>query len=272
MIYFIATPIGNLDDITIRALKILKSSKYIVCEDTRRISTILNKYHITNKQKIIFNDFNKDEILNKIIEIAEKEDISFVSDAGMPIISDPGYEIVQKSLEKKIKFTIIPGSSASLTALCLSGLKPDKFLFLGFLPKKKKNKKELLQTYLNTIATFIIFENQNRVNETLQIIFDVFGNVDTSIVRELTKIYEEVIRGKIETLIKSLANKLLKGEIVIIFENRKKNSYDNVGSNKITKYINELKKKNFTNKQIKYILKLFLNLENRNIYKILNQI
>lgn len=265
MIYFIATPIGNLKDVTIRALKILRSCKYIICEDTRRTSVLLNKYHIKNREFIIYNDFNKLKVINRILDLTKENDLCFVSDAGMPIISDPGFKLVRELIEKNISYTVIPGPSSSLTALCLSGMTPDKFTFLGFLPKSKNKKIELLKLFVHVKTSIIIFENQNRVVKTLEIILDVFGNINAAIVRELTKIYEQVIRGNVKYLLKKLENKKLKGEIVIIVENKEPQN----NNKNFTEYIDKLKKCNFTNKEIKKILKALFNFKAENIYKLI---
>jgi len=270
MIYFISTPIGNLEDITIRAIKQLRKCKYIICEDTRRTTLLLNKYKIYNKEKIIYNDFNKYKQVEKIIELAKTNDLCFVSDAGMPIISDPGFELIKKLRENNLPYTILPGPSASLTALALSSLKPDKFLFLGFLPKSKSDKLKLLKKYKNIQATFILYENQNRVNETLEIISEIFGNVKTAIVRELTKIYEEIIVNNITEILNFLKDKILKGEIVILFESEIENEQTTNNIEHIKEIIKKLKMKNFTNREIKNIIDTIFNLNN-DIYKLLNE-
>ncbi|HOK40493.1 MAG TPA: 16S rRNA (cytidine(1402)-2'-O)-methyltransferase [bacterium] len=270
MIYFISTPIGNLEDITIRAIKQLRKCKYIICEDTRRTTLLLNKYKIYNKEKIIYNDFNKYKQVEKIIELAKTNDLCFVSDAGMPIISDPGFELIKKLRENNLSYTILPGPSASLTALCLSSLKPDKFLFLGFLPKLKSDKFKLLKKYKNIKATFILYENQNRVNETLEIIRELFGNVKIAIVRELTKIYEDLIVNNISNLLEILKDKVLKGEIVILFESEIESEQKINNVEQIKEIIKKLKRKNFSNREIKNIIDIIFKI-NKDIYKLLNE-
>lgn len=257
MVYFIATPIGNLEDITVRALKILRKTNTIICEDTRHTSVLLNKYNIKNKQLISYNDYNKELKIDNLILTAKNEDVSFVSDAGMPIISDVGYKFLQKLIINCIDYTVIPGPSASLSALCLSALKPDKFLFLGFLPKNKSGIISILQSYKYTNATFIIFENKNRVLNTLNLIHDVLGNRNAAIVREITKIYEEIISGKVKDIIEKVKIKQIKGEIVILLENFSSINDDIISTQQLNDYIIALKKFHFSNKDIKNILKIF---------------
>jgi 16S rRNA (cytidine1402-2'-O)-methyltransferase len=264
MVFFIATPIGNLEDITLRAIKTLRKINIIICEDTRQTSKLLNKYNIKNKKLIPYNDFNKLALLDDLVNQAKHNDLAFVSDAGMPIISDTGYKFLNELIINKIKYTVLPGPTASLTALSLSGLKPDKFLFLGFLPKSKNKIITLLETYKNTPASIIIYENKNRLLNTLKIIKEVFGNKKVAVIREITKIYEEVISDYVEEIINILETRLLKGEIVTIIENYDIKKIDN----EIEKKIFELKKLNLSSKEIKNIIQIFTG--NKISYKFLD--
>lgn len=214
-LYVVPTPIGNLKDITLRALEVLKSVNYIVCEDTRRTKILLDHYRIKDKKLISYFAPREDEKVSLILQILEKENVALVVDAGMPGISDPGYKLIKASLEQGIDIEVLPGPSAFLTALIGSGLPTDKFLFLGFLPKK--GLENYLKKYKDLEATIIFYESPYRILKTLDIIEKVFGNVDLVIAREISKIYEEYLRGKLSEIKEKIKNKKLKGEITIVF-------------------------------------------------------
>lgn len=215
MLYIVATPIGNLEDITLRALRILQESDYIFAEDTRQTKKLLNHYEI-EKTMLQYHEHNKHIQTEKGISLLkEGKIISLVTDAGTPCISDPGYELVNRALEENIKVIPLPGASALTTAACASGLSMRRMAYEGFLPKKKGR-----QTLFNKLKTeerpIVMFESPNRVLRTLKDIHEHLGNRYVVIVREITKIYEEIIRGNVEDLINKIEEKPLKGEIVII--------------------------------------------------------
>ena len=215
-LYIVSTPIGNLSDISNRALEILSSVKCVAVEDTRISKKLLAKYKIDNKM-IVYNNFNESRQYNKIIDLLEKgDDIALVSDAGTPCISDPGYLLVNACRKKEINVFSIPGPSSAIAALSISGLPSDSFYFEGFLPKKKgrKTKFELLNTFECTI---VIFESPQRVVKTLLDIKKYMGeNRRVSIHREITKIYEESYWGSVNESIDYFSNKKCKGEFVIL--------------------------------------------------------
>ncbi|AAC07168.1 16S rRNA (cytidine(1402)-2'-O)-methyltransferase [Aquifex aeolicus] len=216
-LYVIPTPIGNLKDITLRALEVLKEVNYIACEDTRRTMILLNHYGIKGKKLISYYEPKEEKQIPKILKVLEKEDVALVTDAGMPAISDPGYRLIRKCIEKGIEIEVLPGPSAVITALVGSGLPPDRFLFVGFPPKKgTKGFFEELKSCEDT--TVILFENPNRLLKTLKIIHEVFGNVQACVARELTKLHEEYIRGNLEEIIQELESReKIKGEVVVLF-------------------------------------------------------
>jgi 16S rRNA (cytidine1402-2'-O)-methyltransferase len=217
-LYVVGTPIGNLKDITFRAIEVLQSVNFIACEDTRRTSILLNHYKIEGKKLLSYYEPKESVQVPKIIKLLEKEDVALVTDAGMPSISDPGYKLIRACIEKGIPVEVIPGPSAVLTALVGSGLPTDRFTFVGFLPKKGLNNfLEELKAYKD--STIIAFESPNRVLKSLEAIKEVYGdNTTVCIARELTKLHEEYIRGRVVEVLEELSKRVeIKGEIVILW-------------------------------------------------------
>ena len=223
-LYIIATPIGNYDDISIRAVKLLSLVDILLCEDTRKTKKLLSHLKINYNNLISYNDNNAEKKRPYILkQLLLNKNIGLVSDAGTPLISDPGYKIVQECYQENINVTHLPGPSSVINALVLSGLPTNQFFFGGFLSSKKIGKeKQLLATKYNTM-TGIWFDTCLRLENTLKIMLDTYGNRKVSIARELTKIYEDVICSdllNINNVInkRSQNNKPLKGEIVIIVD------------------------------------------------------
>jgi 16S rRNA (cytidine1402-2'-O)-methyltransferase len=217
-LYVVGTPIGNLKDITFRAVEVLQSVNFIACEDTRRTSILLNHYKIEGKKLLSYYEPKESVQVPKIIKLLEKEDVALVTDAGMPSISDPGYKLIRACIEKGIPVEVIPGPSAVITALVGSGLPTDRFTFVGFLPKKGLNNfLEELKAYKD--STIIAFESPNRVLKSLEAIKEVYGdNTTVCIGRELTKLHEEYIRGRAVEVLEELNKRgEIKGEIVILW-------------------------------------------------------
>lgn len=218
-LYVIATPIGNLQDITLRALEILKEVDLIVCEDTRVTSRLLNKYEI-KKPMVAVSEFNEEQVVYEVMKKLESMNIALVSDAGTPLISDPGYRIVNTAIKKGYKVVPIPGASAIIAALSASGLPTDKFVFLGFLSKSETKAIKNLEVFQSIETTIVLYESPHRIVETLEIIQKVFGEINVTIARELTKIYEEIITEKVGIHIESYKQKEPKGEIVVLFSTK----------------------------------------------------
>jgi 16S rRNA (cytidine1402-2'-O)-methyltransferase len=217
-LYVVGTPIGNLKDITFRAIEVLQSVNFIACEDTRRTSILLNHYKIEGKKLLSYYEPKESVQVPKIIKLLEKEDVALVTDAGMPSISDPGYKLIRACIEKGIPVEVIPGPSAVITALVGSGLPTDRFTFVGFLPKKGLNNfLEELKAYKD--STIIAFESPNRVLKSLEAIKEVYGdNTTVCIARELTKLHEEYIRGRAVEVLEELNKRgEIKGEVVILW-------------------------------------------------------
>jgi len=219
-LFIVATPIGNLEDITIRALKILREVSFIACEDTRQTIKLLNKYKI-KKRLISYYQPKEEKKIPYIISLLEKGyDGALVSDAGTPGISDPGYKLVARALEKNIKIVPVPGPTALITALCASGMPTDRFLFIGFPPKKESALKKLLDSLKEEKGTLIFYQSVKRLVSFLEKVNQVFGNREIVIARELTKIHEEFLRGKVEEIIPQLKDKIIKGELVILVKGK----------------------------------------------------
>lgn len=215
-LYIVATPIGNLEDITYRAINILQTVDIIAAEDTRHTLKLLNHYNIS-KHLISYHRHNEEEKSEDLIsKLKEGKNIALVSDAGTPGICDPGEEIIYKSIEEGIQVIPIPGACAFVNALICSGLSTDTFLFLGFLPLNKKNRKHKLQQIQQSHQTAIIYEAPHKLQSTLKDLQEVIGERKVVIARELTKIHEEFIRGNIQEILE--ITKEAKGEMIILIE------------------------------------------------------
>ena len=225
-LYIIATPIGNLEDITLRALRILKEVDIIAAEDTRQTLKLLNHYDIS-KHLISYHRHNEETKSNYLIEkLNEGQNIGLVSDAGTPGISDPGEEVIKKAIEEGIEVIPIPGACAMVNALICSGLDTKEFSFLGFLPLNKKLRKEKLEEIKNATKTVILYEAPHKMKATLKDLKDYIGNRKVVLARELTKIHEEFIRKSIDELIDEV--EYLKGEMILIIEEGEVKKQENI--------------------------------------------
>ena len=215
-LYIVATPIGNLDDITLRALKILKEVNLIAAEDTRQTLKLLNHFEIS-KPLISYHRHNEDVKSNILIEkLKNGENIALVSDAGTPGICDPGEEVIKKAIEENIEVIPIPGACAFVNALITSGLDTKEFTFLGFLPLNKKLRKEKIEEINKSQKTVVIYEAPHKMKNTLIDLKEILNDRKIVLARELTKIHEEFIRGSIDELLNNIDN--LKGEMILIIE------------------------------------------------------
>ena len=221
MLYFISTPIGNLNDISLRAIDVIRSSDYLYAEDTRNIKKLLNFINLKVKSKS-FHEHNEHKVSLEIIEnLRNGKIVSIVSDAGTPVISDPGYKLIQICLKENIKYTLIPGPSSVLSSLVMSGLSPNRFSFYGFIPRKAGDQNRFFETLSNDVKTSIVFESPKRIKKTLINLQKFVGkNRKISLCKEMTKIHEDVFRGKISEIIKDIENDQinLKGELVLVIE------------------------------------------------------
>ncbi|HIZ53141.1 MAG TPA: 16S rRNA (cytidine(1402)-2'-O)-methyltransferase [Candidatus Enterococcus avicola] len=219
ILYLVPTPIGNLEDMTFRSVRILKEVDLIASEDTRNTQKLLNHFEITTPQRS-FHEHNYKERIPQLIELLQEgTSIAQVSDAGMPSISDPGHELVVACIAAKIKVVALPGPTAGLTALIASGLTPQPNYFYGFLPRKKKEQLEVLNQFKQEKATVIYYESPHRIQKTVQVMMEVFGETRQAVVcRELTKLHEEYLRGTLGELNAYLKEHTIKGECCLMVE------------------------------------------------------
>lgn len=249
-IYIVATPIGNLDDITLRALKTLQEVDLIAAEDTRQTLKLLNHFQIS-KPLISYHRHNEDIKSNILIEkLKNGENIALVSDAGTPGICDPGEEVIKKAIEENIDVIPIPGACAFVNALIASGLNTKEFIFLGFLPLNKKLRKEKLEEINKSDKTIIIYEAPHKMKNTLIDLKEILKNRKIVLARELTKIHEEFIRKDIDELLENIDN--LKGEMILIIEGIEDKGEEESELNLLTleEHYNYYKNKGFEKKEI----------------------
>lgn len=218
-LYIVSTPIGNLEDITLRALRVLREADLIACEDTRTTKKLLLRYGI-DKPLASYHEHNETEKSNELVSLlAEGMNLALVSDAGTPCISDPGYRLVKLACENGIEVLSIPGPSSVVSAISVSGLSTSAFAFFGFLPRTKKHLTDFLRRIKDYPETLVFFESPNRVVKTLHSMSEVFGNRRISLSREMTKLHEETIRGSVSQVLVELESRgLIKGEITIVAE------------------------------------------------------
>jgi len=225
-LYLVPTPIGNLKDITLRALEVLQNVDIIAAEDTRQSLKLLNHFNI-KKTLISYHQHNEQGRSEDIIrQIKEGKDIAIISDAGSPGISDPGSVIVLKCIEQNIDFVVLPGATAITTALVYSGLDTTKFIFRGFLPRENKERKPIIDDLINRSETLIFYEAPHRLLNTLEFLYENFGDRKISMCRELTKLYEEIIRLTLEKAVEYYKQNSPRGEYVLVIEGKSKEAID----------------------------------------------
>ncbi|QGH32634.1 16S rRNA (cytidine(1402)-2'-O)-methyltransferase [Gracilibacillus salitolerans] len=226
-LYVVPTPIGNLEDITIRALRILEEADAVLAEDTRNTGKLLHHFEL-KKKMISYHEHNKMARQDQILELLSNgENLALVSDAGMPGISDPGYEMVQAAIQSDLPVVVLPGANAALSALVGSGLPTGHFYFYGFLPRKKKDRDQAIQLLQSIDTTFILYESPHRIEETIKLLWDSLGDRQVAIARELTKRYEEYIRGSLPEIAEWITDHTIKGECCIVVEGIKENPQTN---------------------------------------------
>jgi len=219
-LYVVPTPIGNLKDMTLRAIEVLESVDIIAAEDTRQSLKLLNHFNI--KKPLIsyhkFNEQNKSESIIKLLK--EGKNVAIISDAGTPGVSDPGSVIIAKCLEEEIEFIVLPGATAVITALVYSGMDTTKFIFRGFFPRETKERKKIVDEICDREETIIFYEAPHRLLDALSFLLNSIGDRSLAVCRELTKIHEEIFRGTFNDAIKHFNNKQIKGEIVLVIEGK----------------------------------------------------
>jgi 16S rRNA (cytidine1402-2'-O)-methyltransferase len=220
-LYLVATPIGNLQDITLRALETLRHVDLIAAEDTRHAAILLRQYDI-HKPTISYHDFNERKVAPQLVaKLQEGKNVALITDAGSPGISDPGFYLVRAALAENIVVEAIPGASAVIAAVTISGLPCDRFVFEGF-PPAKKGRQTFFKNLANELRTIVLYEAPQRVSRTLQDILIYWGDRRVALARELTKIHEEVRRGKVSEILAGLQEQTLRGECVLVVEGRPK--------------------------------------------------
>jgi 16S rRNA (cytidine1402-2'-O)-methyltransferase len=219
-LYVVSTPIGNREDITLRALRILKEVELIAAEDTRHTGLLLRHFGIQTPLTSYFegNELRKRDLI--LSRLNQGDRVALVSDAGTPGISDPGFRLIQLAVENRIPIVPIPGPSAVIAALSVSGLPTDAFLFKGFLPHKAKKRRDLLEQLKEVKETMIFYESPHRITETLKDILDILGDREMVLARELTKIYEEVLSGGVSEVQNQVAGRKIKGEITLVISGK----------------------------------------------------
>ncbi len=215
-LYVVGTPIGNLEDITLRAIRILKEVDLIACEDTRRTQKLLNAYKIQTPS-ISYHEHNEmTRAPELVIQMEEGSSIALVSDAGMPVVSDPGFRLVHLAVRHSIPVIPVPGASAFVAALAASGLPVDKFRFLGFLPSRKGERRRALEEMKDATRTLVFYESPHRLIEMLKDAREILGEREVVIAREVTKVHEDFLRGTIASALESLKRRPVKGEITLM--------------------------------------------------------
>lgn len=215
-LYIVGTPIGNLEDVTFRALRVLKTVDLIACEDTRRTAKLLTYYGIRTRTTSYHEHNEMTRAPELIIEMEQGSDIALVSDAGMPVVSDPGYRLVKLAVRHGVRVVSVPGASAFVAALAASGMPVDKFRFLGFLPGKSSQRRQALEELKTAQKTLVFYESPHRVLEMLGDVRKILSDPPVVVAREVTKIHEEYLRGSASEVLESLKRKPVKGEITVL--------------------------------------------------------
>jgi 16S rRNA (cytidine1402-2'-O)-methyltransferase len=214
-LYLVATPIGNLEDISLRALRVLKEAVLIAAEDTRQTQKLLQRFEISTPS-ISYHEHNKISRVDEILNALAGGDVALVSDAGMPGLNDPGYELVAAALRSGSTVSVVPGASAPVSALVISGLPTDAFTYLGYLPRRAADRRRRLQEVVSLPYTLIFLETPHRLREALQDLLDVLGDRPAAVARELTKLYEEVYRGSLSQALAYFTDHEPRGEFTLV--------------------------------------------------------
>ena len=218
VLYIVATPIGNLEDVTLRALKVLKEVDLIAAEDTRHTQKLLSHYDIRTPQTSYHEHNEKTKARPLVERLLQGQNIALVTDAGVPAISDPGYRLVVEAIKADIRVTPIPGPSALTAVLSASGLPTDRFVFEGFLPAKKKERRDRLEALRGEVRTVVCFEAPHRLMESLRDIHELLGDREVVVAREVSKVYEEFLRGLANEVIHRLAGREIRGELTLVIK------------------------------------------------------
>lgn len=214
-LYIVPTPIGNLEDITLRALRILKEVQLIAAEDTRTTRVLLDHYDITTPM-VSYHEYNKLQRLEDIFQALDTGDVALVSDAGTPGISDPGYELITAAIEHDVNIIPLPGANAAVAAIVASGMPTDSFLYLGFPPRKTSHLRQFVEALRDEKRTMVFYESPHRIRKTLSVLAEILGDRPAALARELTKLHEEILRGDLTDLIVHFTEAQPRGEITLV--------------------------------------------------------
>jgi len=274
-LFVCATPIGNLDDCSFRLIKTLTDVDYIIAEDTRTIRKLLARFKISKPAgKIIsYQDYSSPFKVAFILEKLNRgENLALVSESGIPSIQDPGYKIVSACIDEGVPITFIPGPNAALSALVLSGLPTDSFLFIGFLPKTEIKRKEKIEEVAYLPYTLIFYESPLRLEKLLGELLAVFGDRKACVAREITKLYEETIRGRLSEILAEVKSRKIKGEIVLVVESYKKEKIKGYTENDIKKEFAKLISRNMPKKAALKIIISRYDIDRQTLYNISTKI
>ncbi|WP_051614464.1 16S rRNA (cytidine(1402)-2'-O)-methyltransferase [Acholeplasma equifetale] len=264
-LYIVSTPIGNLKDITLRALDVLKEVDLVLAEDTRVSLKLLNHYDI-HKPLLSYEKFNEKERVDTIISrLKENQNIALISDAGTPLLSDPGSILVNKVIDEGFNVVAVPGASALLTGLVITGIRTEPFTFLGFLPRKQSEAKKILINYYNRIETLVIYESPLRINDTLNLLYETLGNRYLVLTRELTKKFETTYRGELKDIKDEIFD--TRGEYVIYVEGKLEEII--VSDDIILKKMDEYIKKGLLEKDAMKMVAKDLNISKKEVYQVI---
>ncbi len=272
-LYICATPIGNLGDVSFRLISTLKEVDLILAEDTRTIRKLLSRYEIKKKDVLSYHQHSDTGKVSHIVSLLSKgKTAALVSESGMPAIQDPGYRIIGECIKEDISITVIPGPSAALNALVLSGLPTDSFLFVGFLPKTGEKRKEKIVELSDLPYTLIIYESPNRIERLIGELIPRLGNRRAAIIREMTKIYEEAIRGDLDQILKKIKSRKIKGEVVLIIEGSKGELIKEYTPEEIEKQFIKLISQGISKKNALKIMKSRYDIDRQKLYNISTKI
>ncbi len=268
-LYVVSTPIGNLGDITLRALKILQNVDWIICEDSRVAQKLLTQYQIYEKKFIVYNDHSDENIRLKILNfLLQNQTMALISDAGTPLISDPGYKLINFLRINNQKIISVPGPSSLTACISVAGLACDQFIFLGFLPNSILQKEKIFKNY-NRNFSWLFFESANRLLSTLELMDITLDNPRICVARELTKLHEEIITDTVKNVLIFFQNNSskLKGEVVVMVEKNDKNFQD-ISHDQLQEVIKSGIKDNRSLKDISEELSKIYNLNKKEIYQL----
>ena len=271
-LYIVSTPIGNLDDITLRAIRTLREVDFILAEDTRTTSKLFARYRITTPfYKSYYQGVERARVEDVLKLLAEGKDLALVSDAGTPLVSDPGYPLVRAAVARGIRVTPIPGPSAALAALVASGLPPDRFCFEGILPRAESARRARIEALQHEPRTTIIYESPHRILSTVKMLSELIPDREIVLARELTKLHEEFLRGTPTELLRVLESRPAKGEIVLVIAGAPERKQDTATREETAKLVSVLKEEGVSGKTALRILTAGLGIPRNEAYRLIHR-